>query len=229
MFLQNFLMLFFALFSFTVIGSVESKPVINIDLNLTSYEQRKFFEHTQNRLPQWKPLFHMFSKENGIPWTLLAAVAYQESKWDQEAVSHTGVRGLMQITSQTAEHLGIEDREDPAQSIQGGAYYLKYLYNKTPKHLPSVERWAQALSAYNMGWAHVRDARKLAAQLNHNPYRWNEFKVILPKLEQEKYYSKLTFGSARGRETVEFVENVMGYYQLLNKTFTQRLLTSLDF
>jgi membrane-bound lytic murein transglycosylase F len=190
---------------------------------------QRFLEHSDSRLPKWKKLFKKYAKQHDIPWTLLAAVAYQESKWDHEARSYTGVRGLMQITTKTAEQLGIENREDPQQSISGAATYLKYLYDKTPTNLSSYERWTQALAAYNMGWAHLRDARKLAVILNANPYRWYEFKKVVPKLEEESIYLKLNFGFARGRETVDFVDSVLGYYDLLNYSFTRPLLTSRDF
>lgn len=229
MILQKFMMLLIALFSFRVIGLVEEKPTEIATRNISKLEYQKFYEHTQSRLPEWKKVFKKYAHKYDIPWTLLAAVAYQESKWDQSAVSHTGVKGLMQITLSTAEYIGIEDREDPIQSIQGGAYYLKYLYSKTPLNLSNYERWTQALAAYNMGWAHVRDARRLAIELNHNPYHWKEFKKIIPKLEDEKYHARLSFGFARGRETVQFVDNVLGYYKLLNQTFTLPLLTSRDF
>ena len=93
----------------------------------------------------------------------------------------------------------------------------------------NYEKWTQALAAYNMGWAHVRDARRLAADLKHNPYRWKEFKKVLPLLENEKYHSQLSFGFARGRETVQFVDSVLVYYKLLRQNSTQPLLTSRDF
>lgn len=222
-------MLLIALFSFRVIGLVEEKPTENSTKNISKFEYQKFYEHTQTRLPEWKKVFKKYAKEHNIPWTLLAAVAYQESKWNEAAVSHTGVKGLMQITLPTAEYLGIVDREDPVQSIQGGAFYLKYLYSKTATNISNYERWTQALAAYNMGWAHVRDAKRLAIQLNHNPNHWKEFKKVIPKLEDQKYYSQLSFGYARGRETVQFVDSVLGYYKLLNQSFTQPLLTSRDF
>jgi membrane-bound lytic murein transglycosylase F len=226
---QKILMLLLALFSFTIVGSFEYKSSEFTPKNISKLEYQKFFEHTQTRLPEWQSEFKKYARKYNIPWTLIAAVAYQESKWDESATSHTGVKGLMQITLSTADYLGIDDREDPIQSIQGGAYYLKYLYKKAPKNISNYEKWTQALAAYNMGWAHVRDARHLAAELNHNPYRWKEFKKILPLLEKEKYHSKLSFGYARGRETVQFVDSVLVYYKLLNQNFTQPLLTSLDF
>lgn len=199
------------------------------EFKMTTLEQRRIEKDISQKLPRWRNLFEKAAKKNKIPWTLLAAVAYQESKWDETAKSYTGVRGLMQITTRTAKHLGINDREDPIQSIEGGAYYLKYLYDKTPMRLPPYERWAQALAAYNIGWAHIRDTRNLCKRLNKDSYRWLQFKTVLPLLSDKKYFSKLAFGAARGEETVEFVDQVFGYTEVLNNLFTRRLLTSRDF
>ena len=227
MILQKFMLLLMALFSFTLIGSFEEKiqPVTTKEFSKLQYQ--RFYEHTQTRLPEWQNTFRHFARQYDIPWALIAAVAYQESKWDHTAVSYTGVKGMMQITSSTAKHIGI-DREDPIQSIQGGAYYLKYLFNKTPAYLSNYERWTLALAGYNMGWAHVRDARRLAIELKKNPYRWKEFRKVIPKLEDEQYFENLTFGYARGKETVQFVDNVMVYYKLLNKTPSRTLVTATD-
>ena len=102
-------------------------------LPMTTIETKRINIDIQKTLPQWRKQFEKFGRQYGVPWTLIAAVAYQESKWDNDAISHTGVRGLMQLTTLTAEHLGIEDRKDAIQSIQGGSFYLKYLYEKSPK------------------------------------------------------------------------------------------------
>ena len=217
------LVLLLALLSSSVSGLSEpSLPVFNISLqkehNLNAFEFRKFQDHTLTRLPNYKSIFKKYSEKYQIPWTLLAAVAYQESKWDEKAVSYTGVKGLMQLTSQTAEHIGIDDREDPYQSIRGGAFYLRYLYEKTSKKMRPHQRWAHALSAYNIGWGHLRDAHRLSLKLNKNPYAWKDLKTVLPKLEDESYFMDLKYGYARGNETVDFVDNVFNYYKLLNNT-----------
>ncbi len=201
----------------------------SVDFKMSVLAQRHFQKDITKKLPKWRTLFEKNGNENQIPWTLIAAVAYQESKWSQDAVSHTGVKGLMQLTRSTAKHLGVSNREDPKQSVRGGAFYLKYLYDKTPNELQPYERWAQALSAYNMGWAHLRDARRLAKKLGKDANRWSEFKTVIPLLAQEKYLPELTFGPARGDETVDFVEQVIGYNDLLNSTFTRRSPTSQDF
>ena len=212
------LTLILALLASSVSGFSEQPIVHTFTHNFSDYELMKFEEHTQRRLPTYIEHFKKYSEQYQVPWTLLAAVAYQESKWNNKAVSYTGVRGIMQITEQTAEHIGIIDREDPIESIRGGAYYLRYLYDKTSEQISSQQRWAHALAAYNIGWGHFRDAYRLAKKLNKNPYSWDELKTVLPKLEEADHFQYLRFGYARGNETVEFVENVFSYYGILNTT-----------
>lgn len=191
------------------------------------FELVKFQEHLQGRLPLYRKKFEKAAIEQELPWTFLAAVAYQESKWDNSAISHTGVKGLMQLTQQTAEHVGVEDREDPSQSIFGGAYYLRYLYLKTSPQLSEKQRWIQALCAYNLGWGHLQDAKRLARQLKKNPYDWEQFKTVLPLLQNKKYFNFLRYGPARGQETVRFVERVFDYDELLSSLYSTTNLTQL--
>ena len=201
----------------------------SVDFKMSMLEQNRFQKDIEKRLPKWRRAFEKNARVYEMPWTLVAAVAYQESKWNNEAISYTGVKGLMQLTRATAKQVGVDDREDPKQSIRGGTFYLKYLYDKTSAELSPYERWAQALAAYNMGWAHLRDARRLAKKLNLDANRWVQFKKVLPLLSHKKYLPELTFGAARGHETVLFVDQVLGYTELLNAKFTRRLQTSQDF
>ena len=177
-----------------------------------------FMKHTRRTLPDFEAEFRNAALEQNLPWQLIAAVAYQESKWDNEAVSYTGVRGLMQLTQSTADHLGVEDRTDPLQSIRGGAKYLRYLLNKTPSYLNFKDRLYLALAAYNIGYAHLRDAQKLAERKGKNPYSWRHLREILPLLEDHSYESELEYGFARGTETVAFVERATGFYNLMVAT-----------
>lgn len=201
----------------------------SVNFKMSMLEQNRFQKDIEKHLSKWRRSFEKNARLNDMPWTLVAAVAYQESKWNQDAVSFTGVKGLMQLTRATAVQVGIDDREDPKQSIRGGTFYLKYLYDKTSAELAPFERWAQALAAYNMGWAHLRDARRLAKKLNLDTNRWAQFKKVLPLLSHKDYLPELTFGPARGHETVLFVDQVLGYTELLNAKFTRRLQTSQDF
>ena len=172
-------------------------------------DTRSFLRAVDNVLPDLKPLFEKYAQE--IDWRLLAAISYQESHWDPQATSPTGVRGLMMLTKNTAQSLGLTDRTDAEQSISGGARYLQDMMAKVPETVPEEERIWFALAAYNMGYAHMIDARALTAKTKGNPDSWSDVKQRLPLLSQKPYYSKLTYGYARGHEAYAYVENIRKY------------------
>ncbi|EMK5833185.1 membrane-bound lytic murein transglycosylase MltF [Citrobacter sedlakii] len=172
-------------------------------------DTRTFLRAVEAMLPDLKPLFEKYAQE--IDWRLLAAIAWQESHWDPQATSPTGVRGMMMLTKNTAQSLGLTDRTDPEQSISGGARYLQDMMSKVPETVPKDERIWFALAAYNMGYAHMLDARTLTAKTKGNPDSWTDVKQRLPLLSQKPYYSKLTYGYARGHEAYTYVENIRKY------------------
>ena len=90
-----------------------------------------------------------------IDWRLIAALGYQESHWDPLATSPTGVRGLMMLTSDTADHLGVNDRLNPKENIPAGASYLLTLKEALPQRIPEPDRTWIALAAYNTGMGHL--------------------------------------------------------------------------
>lgn len=190
-------------------------------------DTRTFLSAIDSVLPTFQSLFEKHA--NDIDWKLLAAVAYQESHWDPLATSRTGVRGLMMLTRATAEGLGVNDRLDPEESIQGGALYLQNLMAKVPETVPEDERIWFALAAYNMGWGHMLDARKLTRSQRGNPDSWVDVKQRLPMLSQKRYYPSLTYGYARGYEAYNYVENIrryqvslVGYLQEKEKKIAQQ-------
>jgi Predicted soluble lytic transglycosylase fused to an ABC-type amino acid-binding protein len=182
---------------------------------LDSRDTVKFIRSIREVLPEYRKAFKEAALEHNLPWQLVASVAYQESHWNPDARSFTGVRGLMQLTTDTALHVGIEDRTDPLQSIWGGSKYLRYLIDKMPQQLNQKDRLALALAAYNVGYAHLRDAQKLAERMGRNPYSWHHLREVLPLLADPDYAEQLEYGPARGYETVDFVERVRSFYSLM--------------
>ncbi len=172
-------------------------------------DTRSFLRAVDNVLPDLQPLFEKYASE--IDWKLLAAISYQESHWDPQATSPTGVRGLMMLTKNTAQSLGLSDRTDAEQSISGGMRYIQDMMTKVPDSVPQEERIWFALAAYNMGYAHMLDARALTAKQKGNPDSWADVKQRLPLLSQKPWYSKLTYGYARGHEAYAYVENIRKY------------------
>lgn len=182
---------------------------------INSKELLIFNKRQASQLPQYLDLFKEAATQVNLPWQLIAAVAYQESHWQEDAVSPTGVRGIMMLTQETAQFLGVIDRTDPRESILGGARYLRYLLNQTPNHLPFKERLSLTLAAYNVGPGHLEDAQEIALKLNKNPHNWMELKEVLPLLAEPEFYKDTRFGKARGREPVEYVRRVRNYFEIL--------------
>lgn len=174
-----------------------------------------FMQQMRERLPSVRPLLEQAAAQTGLDWRLLAAVSYQESHWDPDAVSRTGVRGLMMLTQQTARQVGIEDRRDPAQSVSGGARYLVSLMERLPERIEQPDRLWLALAAYNIGLGHLEDARVLTEAQGGDPDRWVDVRDRLPLLTQERYFSQTRFGYARGYEAASYVENVRTFYEIL--------------
>lgn len=176
---------------------------------------RTFLRHIESRLPRYREWFMDAADQQRMDWRLLAAIGYQESHWNPRAVSPTGVRGLMMLTEATAEHVGVEDRTDPRQSIFGGARYIQQVRAMIPDRIPDPDRTWMALASYNVGYGHLEDARKLTEAAGMDPDRWTDVRENLPKLSQRRWYSQTKHGYARGREPVIYVDNVRSYYDVL--------------
>ena len=176
---------------------------------------RGFMQHLQSRLPLYKKWFEEAAAQSRQDWRLLAAIGYQESKWNPSAASASGAKGLMQLTVNSATEAKVTDPSDPRQSIFGGARYFRQVYAKIPTHVPEPDRTWFALAAYNIGYGHVEDARVLTQKAGRDPDSWQDVREFLPLLEQERWYTQTENGYARGWEPVRYVDNVRGYRDLL--------------
>ena len=176
---------------------------------------RGFMRHLQSRLPLYKKWFEEAAEQSREDWRLLAAIGYQESKWDPGAASSAGAKGLMQLTVDSASEAKVSNPSDPKQSIFGGARYFRQVYAKIPNHVPEPDRTWFALAAYNIGYGHLEDARVLTQKAGRDPDSWQDVREFLPLLEQEHWYSQTENGYARGWEPVRYVDNVRGYRDIL--------------
>ncbi|MCU7877541.1 MAG: membrane-bound lytic murein transglycosylase MltF [Candidatus Thiodiazotropha sp. (ex Lucinoma borealis)] len=193
---------------------------------LNFVELRTFIKHIRNRLPKYETLFKEAETMTGIDWRMLAAIGYQESHWNPKAKSPTGVRGIMMLTLAAAKQMKIESRLDPKQSIIGGARYLRFVEKKLPERVPEPDRLWMTLAGYNVGFGHLEDARILTEHLGDDPDKWVEVKKHLPKLSLKKWYSSLKRGYARGKEPVNYVDNIRAYFELLKWQLRQMELAN---
>lgn len=136
----------------------------NQNLLKDAYSQDHFQKTLTEKLPDYQSSFEEQARNYNHDWELLVAMGYQESHLDANAVSPTGVRGLMMLTNNTAKAMGVSDRVDPYQSIGGGARYLEQVKREFAD-VPKTDRIWFALAGYNMGPNAVkRIQRKLRDQ-----------------------------------------------------------------
>ncbi|MGH8273955.1 MAG: membrane-bound lytic murein transglycosylase MltF, partial [Gammaproteobacteria bacterium] len=178
---------------------------------------RAFDRKIKNVWPKYRRLFERAGDKHGIPPLVLAAQAYQESRWNPRAESPTGVRGMMMLTLNTARFIGVENRFNPAASIRGGAAYLAHLEKKLKGNIARPARIWFALAAYNIGLYHLRDARRLARKLGKNPDDWRDLVKVLPLLGEKRYFRHLKYGYARGLRAVRYVRRIRDYADILRR------------
>lgn len=175
-----------------------------------------FFDNLQNTWPSIEKLVFEVANEKDFDPALLAAISYQESHWEVDAESFTGVKGLMMLTASAAKDMGVEDRTDPRQSLEGGIKYFRYMKSKIPERISEPHKTNFALAAYNVGFGHLEDARILTQRAGKNPDDWNDVEPFLAKLNNPSIAHELRYGNADGSTAVIYVNNILTYQQLMN-------------
>ncbi len=184
---------------------------------IQAIDSEEILSKMQTALPKLRPFFHEAQQVTGIDWRLLAAVGYQESHWDALATSPTGVRGLMMLTEDTADRMGVKNRLDVRESIRGGARYLLTLREVVPDRIQEPDRTWLALAAYNQGYGHLEDARILTQRMKLDADSWLDVRKAYLRLREPAVYDTLKHGFCRGDEAVQFVENIRNYSDILTK------------
>lgn len=166
-------------------------------LNATSESEMKKFKGLVE-------LFKRHGKSYDFDYLMLMAQGYQESMLNQQAKSHMGAVGIMQMLPSTAADPTINIRgidKDPAKNIEAGAKYMRLLTDKylDDEDITPVNRTLMAFAAYNAGPGNLRKFRRLAKKSGNDPNVW---------------FQNVEYAAARiiGRETVQYVANIYKYY-----------------
>ena len=200
--------------------SLNSNNTVYLEEELDSFWREQdpagkeiFLSRMNQRLPKWENLFKEATIQSGLHWTLLAAISYQESHWDPQAISKTGVRGLMMLTQTTAKEVGITRRTDPKQSVFGGSVYFQRLLEQFPESIPRQDKLWMTLAAYNLGSSYLKKARQIAKENNEDPNSWEEVSNSLRKMANNEQDQLMT---RRVNEALEYVQKVQLYYRTLS-------------
>ncbi|MCH5241707.1 MAG: transglycosylase SLT domain-containing protein [Muribaculaceae bacterium] len=170
-------------------------------------------------------LFKKYADNSGFDWKLLAAIAFCESRFNPSVESRFGASGLMQVMPNTANSVGISPGllSNPDSNVLAATRILSRLDKAlADKVSDPEERMKFVVASYNSGLGHIYDSIALAEKVGLNPQKWtgNVSVSALMKSRPEYYNDPIVkHGYFRGRETVDFVDNVMGIYNYLNSVF----------
>lgn len=201
----------------------EGRIVGSTDYNIlkkTYFDERRRVPHdyvvasaNDARISKYDELLQQRSAQYGLDWRLMAAQAYQESRFDPEAKSWVGAQGLFQVMPATGREMGFSRLHDPDEGVHAGVRYMSWLIEQFDKGIPFKHRMRFALAAYNAGKGHVDDARRLAAELGLDPNKWfghTEKAMLL--LQEPKYSKRARYGYVRGEEPVKYVSEIQSRY-----------------
>jgi len=181
------------------------------------FDLKKFHQRIDTRLPEYKQLIYKEAAKYGLDWKLMAAIAYQESQFDPEATSFNNTKGLMQVTKIAAEEMGISNHFNPSENIKAGIQYFDKMLKKFEYLDDDLEKIHFALVSYNVGYGHVSDALKIAEDMGLDPTKWQSLKKTLPLLSKSSYYTRAKHGYTRGLESIQYVERILTYYDILKQ------------
>jgi membrane-bound lytic murein transglycosylase F len=174
-----------------------------------------FYSIKSQKISIYDELIKEKAAEINWDWRLLASLIYQESRFNPKAESWAGAQGLMQLMPATARDLGVKDRSNPAQSLEGGSKYLNRLYGYFDSIPDQTQRIKFAMASYNCGYNHVRDAQRIAPKHEVDPLRWddNVEKMILALSKSANYNDPLVkFGYVKGTEPYNYVRQIFERY-----------------
>ena len=191
----------------TQFGNVMNKRYLqnaNYVKSATNEAERKKFEAMVG-------LFRRYGEKYGIDPVLMAAQGYQESQLDQQAKSHVGAIGVMQVMPATGADLKVGDINQLEPNIHAGIKYMRFMMDQYYKDDPmdDINKGLMTLASYNAGPGRVRALRKETAKRGLDPNVW--FGNV-ERIASERV----------GRETVQYVGNIYKYYVAYRLALEQR-------
>ncbi len=179
-------------------------------------EKSGYLSLNENKISKYDDIIKTYAEAINWDWRLLAALIYQESRFEPKANSWAGAHGLMQIMPATAKSLGVTNRHHPEQSVKGGTKYLDMLWNRFDAVEDSVQRIKFTMASYNCGYSHVVDAQNLAKAEGFNEIIWDEnVAEMILKLSNRECFTKpfIKYGYVRGREPYNYVDQIFKRYE----------------
>jgi membrane-bound lytic murein transglycosylase F len=202
------------------------KDSLEID-SLDSGDIPKIRKRVLRKVKKYKDVIQKYSTLYRVDWRLAISIIRRESNFNENAISHMGAVGLMQIMPITEEDIKRDIEYDyinhkPEENIAAGLLHLSKLLDYYSYIQDETERTKLALATYNAGLGHIIDASSICKTERLNPNKWENIRASLAKLTREHYEVHLDVWSA-GKprygyfknyiETVTYVDKIWYYYQ----------------
>ena len=178
--------------------------------------ESRYLTSTTGTLSPFDSLLRAQAPRLGWDWRLLGSQMFQESRFQPNARSWAGARGLMQLMPATARQFGVRRIADPKQNVTGGVKYLLWLQKYWATRIDDPgERLKFILASYNAGAGHVEDAQRLADAQGDDPTKWADVSYWLLQLSKQEYYAHpvVRYGFCRGLEPVQYVQTILERFE----------------
>jgi membrane-bound lytic murein transglycosylase MltF len=182
-------------------GTVVGNTILTRYLKSAKYVKDAASEVERKKFLALIQYFQKYGDQYDVDWLLMGAQGYQESQLNQNAKSHVGAVGVMQVMPATGKDLKVGDIRKVEPNIHAGVKYMRWMidnyYGKEP--MTKLDKALFAFASYNAGAGRIAQLRKEAAKRGLDPNVWfhNVEYVAAEKI---------------GAETVTYVSNIYKYY-----------------
>ncbi|MGE0561911.1 MAG: transporter substrate-binding domain-containing protein [Flavobacteriales bacterium] len=180
-----------------------------------SRNKHKYFTLLSGQISPYDELIKKHAPSADWDWELLAALIYQESHFNNDALGWGNSFGLMQFMPETGARFGVDTSSGPEQNIIAGTKYIKRLNDIWKEQISdTLERIPFILASYNAGPGHIIDAKNLAEKYGKNPLLWKDVSFFLLNKSKPKYYKDpvVKHGYCKGFIAYDYVNEIMERY-----------------
>jgi membrane-bound lytic murein transglycosylase MltF len=170
-------------------------------LQSTKYVKNAASDAERKKFLAMVELFRKYGGQYKFDYLMMAAQGYQESRLDQEAKSHVGAVGVMQLMPETGKEQKVGDIHRLESNIHAGVKYMRFVRDEFFEDQPmdDLNKSLFTFASYNAGPGRIRQLRRETERRGLNPNVWfgNVERIASERI---------------GRETVTYVSNIYKYY-----------------
>jgi membrane-bound lytic murein transglycosylase MltF len=182
-------------------GSAQRNMLLQKYLKSVKYAKAATSREEAAKLERTVAFFRKYGDQYTLDYLLMIAQGYQESQLNQNAKSHVGAIGVMQVMPATGQELKVGDITKLEPNIHAGVKYIRFMMDKyyADEPMDRLNKGLFTFASYNAGPARIAQLRKRAAERGLDPNKWfNNVEVVAAE--------------SIGRETVQYVANIYKYY-----------------